>query len=196
MTLENIIGVIVAAFLIAAIILEIRNRNKKSDLFTNIVISVIGLGCSVYMLFNIYKVSLEEGHFSSSVFFSQISTWIYIVVILLTFAFSVVFLMFHFKNKDLPEQTEEENEEDEDEYEKNQNLTDEEIEDILEQENGTDEPLEDLKEDLKEDSEEDVVLESLTAQKPKVLPTNEEDFKFKEGATQVPTNQRNPFEKK
>lgn len=190
MTFEIIIGVVVAVFLVAAIIMEFKNKNKKSDLFTNIIISVIGAGCSIYMLFSIYKDTLVDGHFVSSVFFKQIATWIYIVVILLAIAFSVVYLMFYFKNKDLPEEVEEEVE---DEYEEDEEeLTDEEIEEILEKENATEE----VEETNEAEDEDEVVLESLTAQKPKVLPTNEEDFKFKEGATQVPANQRNPFEKK
>lgn len=189
MTFEIIIGVVVAVFLVAAIIMEFKNKNKKSDLFTNIIISVIGVACSGYMLFSVYKDTLVDGHFVANAFFSEIVTWIYILVILLTVAFSVIYLMFYFKNKDLPEETEDEVEEDDEEE-----LTDEEIEEILEKENGTEEVEEETVEDA--ENEDDVILESLTAQKPKVLPTNEEDFKFKEGATQVPTNQRNPFEKK
>lgn len=196
MTFEIIIGVVVAAFLVAAIIMEFRNKNKKGDLFTNIVISVIGLGCSGYMLFSIYKSSLVDGHFSSSVFFKEFATWIYILVILLTVAFSVIYLMFYFKNKDLPDQVEDENVEEQEE--ETEELTDEEIEEILEKENATTEE-ETVEENETEESTQEVdeiVLESLTAQKPKVLKANEEDFMFKEGATQVPTNQRNPFDKK
>ena len=72
-------------------------------------------------------------------------------------------------------------------------MSDDEIEEILEQENNETNEENKVEED---DQEDGVVLESLTAQKPKVLKPDEEEFKFKEGATQVPTTQRNPFEKK
>lgn len=188
MILELIMGIVIAAFLVATIAMEIKNRNKKSDLFTNIVISVIGFGASIYILYNIFQGSKNEHNvFDASIFFSEICTWIYILVILLASAFTVVYLTFYFKNKDLPDTTEEEYEDEE------EKLSDDEIEEILEQENN--ETNEENK--VEEDDEEDgVVLESLTAQKPKVLKPDEEEFKFKEGATQVPTTQRNPFEKK
>ena len=194
--LDIIIGIVVAIFLAAAIFMEFKNRNKKGDLFTDIVISVIGLGCSIYMLYNIFILSNDEnGQFSLSIFLSEISTWIYIIVILLSIAFTVIYLMFYFKNKDLPDPVEDEEETSDDE-----SLSDEEIEDILENENNdnsVDETSEEENVTEEENDEVDhIVLESLTAQKPKVLKPDEEEFKFKEGASQVPVNQRNPFEKK
>mgnify|MGYP003562394186 CR=1 FL=1 len=55
--------------------------------------------------------------------------------------------------------------------------------------------LEDAEETNDDEIDDHIVLESLTAQKPKVLKPDEEEFKNKEGASQVPENQRNPFEK-
>lgn len=194
MLLEMIIGCVVALFLGATIYMEIKNRNKKTDLFTNIVIAVIGLGSSIYMLYSISDSVKKnnQGVFDINLYFSEITTWVYILVALLAAAFTVVFLYFYFKNKDLPdEKSEEESEESE------PVLSDEEIEEILEQENKEENEEEQSEEVMENDEIDDhIVLESLTAQKPKVLKPDEEEFKFKEGATQVPENQRNPFEKK
>lgn len=190
--LEIIIGVVLCIFIIGAALLEFKNRNKKTDLFTDIVISVIGIGCSAYMIYDSYKGSIKNGVFNFNALLAKPNFWIYIVLILLTLAFTVIYLMFYFKNKDLPDQVEEEEEELEDEEEV---LSDEEIEEILEKENAASNEEEiDIEEEAEED--EQIVLESLTAQKPKVLKPNEEDFKYKEGASQIPKTQRNPFEKK
>ena len=199
MYIEAIIGIVIGAFLVAAIIMEFKNKNKKGDLFTNIIISVIGFGTSIYMLYSFFNGSKdpETNMFSANIFFSTIEVYIYSVVILIAIAFTAIFLTFYFKNKNLPEQTEEN---EEDVIEEDEQLSDEEIEEILEKENA--EENIDADEQANEDNEssdeidDKIVLESLTAQKPKVLKVNEEDFMFKEGATQVPTNQRNPFEKK
>ena len=189
MLLECVIGCVVALFLGATIYLEIKNRNKKTDLFTNIVIAVIGLGSSVYMLYTITGSSKDEnGVFDSGLYFKEPATWIYILVALLASAFTVIFLYFYLKNKDLPDELVEETEEEE------PILSDEEIEEILEKENEED-ALEDAEETNDDEIDDHIVLESLTAQKPKVLKPDEEEFKNKEGASQVPENQRNPFEK-
>ena len=202
MDIETIIGIVIGAFLVAAIIMEFKNKNKKGDLFTNIIIAVIGFGTSVYMLYSFFNGSKDEntGMFSSTKFFSEIDVYIYFIVILISIAFTAIFLTFYFKNKDLVEQ----NEDDETVDEEDEELSDEEIEEILEKENAEEDQEDSLDHEEKLDENESsqekiddkIVLESLTAQKPKVLKVNEEDFKFKEGATQVPTNQRNPFEKK
>ena len=192
-----IVGIVIGAFLIAAIAMEIKNRNKKSDLFTNIVISVMGIGCSIYMIFDTFNTSKIDGQFNASLFFKNYMTWLYLVVILLSCAFVVLFLTFYLKNKDLPDPTPEEVEEETGEV-----LTDEEIEEILEQEN-----KEDSKDALEEiDSEEqtgdepelNILEETIKEHKEKEstkIETNQE-VKIKEGSSQVPVNQRNPFEKK
>ena len=194
MLIETIIGSVVAVFLAAAIFMEIKNKNKKTDLFTNIVIAAIGLGSAVYMLYTIFNNSYNEEHiFQISIFLSEIATWVYVLVLLLSCGFIVTFVTFYLKNKDLP------NVEDEEEKEEETVLSNEEIEEILEQENNVEtseeENVKTEKEVIKVDDD-TIELESLTAQKPKVLKPDEEEFKFKEGATQVPENQRNPFIKK
>ena len=147
-----IVGIVIGAFLSVAIAMEIKNRNKKSDLFTNIVISVMGIGCSIYMIFDTFNLSKVDGQFSASLFFKNYMTWLYLVVILLSCAFVVLFLTFYLKNKDLPDPTLEVN--------------------ILE-------------ETIKEHKEKESTK----------IDANQE-VKIKEGSSQVPTNQRNPFEKK
>ena len=189
MLLETIIGIVVAVFLAAAIFMEIKNKNKKTDLFTNIVIAAIGVGSAVYMLYTIFNGSKDKNEvFQISIFFSEIATWVYFLVFLLSCGFIVTFVTFYLKNKDLPDEKED------DESTQEEVLSDEEIEEILENEN-LDNESKSEKEIIKVDDD-TIELESLTAQKPKVLKPDEEELKFKEGSTQVPENQRNPFIKK
>lgn len=190
-----IVGIVIGAFLSVAIAMEIKNRNKKSDLFTNIVISVMGIGCSIYMIFDTFNSSKIDGQFNASLFFTNYMTWLYLVVILLSCAFVVIFLTFYLKNKDLPDPTPEEVEEETEEV-----LTDEEIEEILEQENSEEieEKQEENQEEKQEEIEVNILEETIKEHKEKEstkIDANQE-VKIKEGSSQVPTNQRNPFEKK
>lgn len=182
-----IIGIVVGAFLIAIIAMEIKNRNKKSDLFTNIVISVIGFGCSFYMLFDAANEAKTNNQFDAGLFFKNPTVWTFIVVVLLSCAFTVVFLTFYFKNKDLPDPVEEETDEEENEV-----LSDEEIEEILEKENNP----ESVEEDSTEESEEETKTEEVIEEKTIIENKQTESVKVKEGTSQVPANQRNPFDKK
>ena len=194
-----IVGIVIGAFLSVAIAMEIKNRNKKSDLFTNIVISVMGIGCSIYMIFDTFNSSKIDGQFNASLFFTNYMTWLYLVVILLSCAFVVLFLTFYLKNKDLPDPAPEEVEEETEEV-----LTDEEIEEILEQEN-SEETQEILEQENSEETQEkqeeievNILEETIKEHKEKEstkIDANQE-VKIKEGSSQVPTNQRNPFEKK
>lgn len=175
--LENIIGVVVLAFVVGVTIMEFKSK-KKEDLFTNIVISVICVGLSIYMIVNTFQ-SLEEKSLVN--LFKSLTTWIYLLVFAGGVTFSVAFLTNYFKYKDLPD------EEPEEEKTEEEVLTDEEIEEILENEN--------KEESTTETVEAVVELESLTSSKPKVIDLSDEVVE-KEGTSQVPVNQRNPFEKK
>lgn len=172
--MEIIIGIVVLAFVVGVTIMEFKSK-KKEDLFTNIVISVICIGLSIYMLVSSFN---ELKEFTK--FLKEITTWIYLLVLAGGVAFSVAFLTNYFKYKDLPD------EEEKDEEKEDEPLSDEEIEEILENENKP--------ESTTEKVEAVVELESLTSSKPKVIDLSNEKSE-KEGTSQVPTNQRNPFEK-
>ena len=186
MNLENIIGIVVLAFVIGVTIMEFRSK-KKEDLFTNIIISVICIGLSIYML-----VSTFQGLAVKSLgnLFKILTTWIYLLVFAGGATFTVAFLTNYFKYKDLTDEEEEKVEGDEEDAV----LTDAEIEEILEKENNEVEngPV---SESEKETVEAVIELESLTSSKPKVIDLSNEVVE-KEGTSQVPVNQRNPFEKK
>ena len=166
-----IVGIVIGAFLSVAIAMEIKNRNKKSDLFTNIVISVMGIGCSIYMIFDTFNSSKIDGQFNASLFFTNYMTWLYLVVILLSCAFVVLFLTFYLKNKDLPDPTPEEVEEETEEV-----LTDEEIEEILEQENS--EETEENQEEKQEEIEVNILEETIKEHKEKELRVGDDIHDF------------------
>lgn len=177
--LENIIGVTVLAFIVGVTVMEFKSK-KKEDLFTNIIISVICLGLSIYMLVSTFQGLKEKSLIN---LLKSWTTWIYLLVFTGGATFTVAFLTNYFKYKDLPDEEPKEEDEEEEELP----LTDEEIEEILERENKIESETETV--------EAVIELESLTSSKPKIIDLSNDDVE-KEGTSQVPVNQRNPFDKK
>lgn len=168
--LYEIIGLVLACFMIGILVMEIKAK-KSGDLFSNITIAVIGVGVSLYTFYKNFEGSEDTGKFNFSNLTSEPTTWIYLVVLLATIGFIVFFLRNHYKYKDQIEETKEETSQLEENLEP---LSDEQIEEILEKENN----------ESKENTE--LLKETNDKENSKVE---------KEGASQVPKEQRNPFEK-